>query len=417
MSLQLEKWSALLFARHPDPISLIDEKGNFIVVNEAFSNSYLITPKDFREKTIHDIFPWDKWSTIFTSKDTVSIHEWIAEDRENEIVAFKFTVIACGSVSSENTYFITITNISEQKQKEREFKNISDTLQMIETNSSDFIVIIDNNGIIKYMSTSYSKIFGRSHTDILNHHAFEYVHPDDISALRDRLNESFAGYIYWQPIEFRYLHADGHWVYTDVRATPKETKDGVISQITIFGRDISYRKKMNDLIQHMAYHDSLTGLPNRLFLHERLEQLIEKNEESNQIGVLFIDLDGFKNVNDTMGHSSGDVVLKDMGNRLNQVLAANGFLSRMGGDEFIILLDHIKRAKEAQNLAEKVLSLLKEPFLIDGVKVYLTASIGISLYPKNGDSVEELIRTSDIALYQAKNDGKNRFSFFAIENS
>ncbi len=398
----------MLFARHPEPIVYVDEKGNLIEVNEAFTNHYLKNYMEFRSMKIQEMFPWDEWNSVFTSGDKSSVYEWIKQEPDKGKLALKFTVIPSGEVSSENTYFVIIADVTGLKQLEQEFQHISATLQMIESNSSDLITVLDSNGIVKYASASYSKIFGRSHTEILNHHAFEFVHPDDIPYLRDRLKESFAGYIYWLPIEFRYLHQDGHWVYTDVRATPIETKDG-ISQITLFARDISHRKKLDHLIQHMAYHDSLTGLPNRLFLRERLGQMLERKEETNSISVLFIDLDGFKNVNDTLGHSSGDLLLKEMGNRLNQLLPSNGFLARMGGDEFIILLDLSKNLQETQNFAERVLELFASPFFIEETEVYLTASIGISMYPQNGDSVEELIRTSDIALYKAKNAGKNRY--------
>ncbi len=411
MTKEFESGTGMLFARHPDPIVLVNEKGSLMEVNEAFVNHYLENSKDFRRMKIQEVFQWDKWDSVFTRGDKPSVYEWIKQGPDKDKLFLKLTVIPSGEISTDHTYFIVISDVTDQKQIEQEFQHISATLQMIETNSSDFITVLDINGIVKYASASYSKIFGRSHTEILDHHAFEFVHPDDIPFLQDRLKESFAGYIYWLPIEFRYLHQDGHWVYTDARATPIETKDG-ISQITLFARDISHRKKLDNLIHHMAYHDSLTGLPNRLFLREQLGQMLERKEKTNSVSVLFIDLDGFKNVNDTLGHSSGDLLLKEMGNRLNQLLPPNGFLARMGGDEFIILLDQSKNPQETQIMADRVLQLFESSFFIEETEIYLTASIGISMYPQNGDSVEELIRTSDIALYKAKNAGKNRYMLF-----
>jgi diguanylate cyclase (GGDEF)-like protein/PAS domain S-box-containing protein len=389
---------------------LIDHTGNCLKINAAFAVQFNLPVEAVVDRPITTVLEWVDWQSIW--QEVVQLHTsqeitWL--DGAGRMMTEKITLIPVERDQMVVAVYLIIQDISESKLMEERYRAKSEILDWIEANSSDFIAVVDDQEIIRYASPSYTTIFGRALTEIVNRHALEYVHPDDVPFLRQRLVESLSGEIYWLPIEFRFSHIDGRWIYVDVRATPVKTQNGK-SQITLFLRDISKRKQQAEQINHMAYYDTLTDLPNRHFLRERLEQAL--NHQPDRLGFLFIDLDGFKKVNDTQGHTAGDILLQQVAQRLMNVLPKNGFLARMGGDEFVILLDELQSVADVQQFAQIMLSVIAEPFLIYDQTVQLTTSIGISLYPEHGHSAEELIRTADVALYQAKNKGKNSYSMY-----
>lgn len=187
--------------------------------------------------------------------------------------------------------------------------------------------------------------------------------------------------------------------------TLRDEKGNVTNYIGMF-KDITERKQTEDKLKYLAHYDSLTGLPNRALLQDMLQDVTDGCGRSGErLGVLFIDLDRFKSVNDSMGHDAGDKVLRQMGERLKRAVRAEHIVSRLGGDEFIVVLRGLKRADEALETARRVTELLERPF--DGAdnEIYMTASIGISLYPDHGHDLESLMRHADLAMYEAKSQG------------
>ena len=173
------------------------------------------------------------------------------------------------------------------------------------------------------------------------------------------------------------------------------------------------QRQLLDQIEHQAYHDALTGLPNRLLFEDRLEQSIARAKRSGfPFALLFIDLDGFKHVNDTLGHQIGDELLKAVTKRLSGIMRESDTLARMGGDEFAFILNDLRNPPDAVRVAERYLSLFKDPFVIEGHELFITASIGVCLYPNDGEDAETLLRHSDSAMYRAKHLGKNDVQTF-----
>lgn len=185
-------------------------------------------------------------------------------------------------------------------------------------------------------------------------------------------------------------------------------------------RDITERSKTEKQINHLAYHDDLTGLPNRRFFTQNLETLLESSEGNDRLfAIMFLDLDSFKKINDNLGHNNGDTLLKLVAERLRNCCApSNLIVSRMGGDEFTILLQEITGHNDAILVAEEVIKAFEVPFVIEEYEFYITASIGIAFYPHHGTDVKTLMKHADIAMYMAKDAGKNNYSVFkAIKNS
>jgi diguanylate cyclase (GGDEF)-like protein len=201
------------------------------------------------------------------------------------------------------------------------------------------------------------------------------------------------------------------WIYE--RGIATYDAKGQINRLVGAHMDITAKKEQEERITELAYYDVLTRLPNRVFLYEKLEGILENNE-SNEIkgAVLFLDVDDFKFINDTYGHTVGDKVLKEIGYRLDLIMKENLFSCRLGGDEFIIIVEDESDLFKINSLATEVSSIFSSPFFIDGKNFFLTASIGIVLYPLNGAAIEELLKNADTAMYKAKKLGKNQFMFF-----
>lgn len=190
--------------------------------------------------------------------------------------------------------------------------------------------------------------------------------------------------------------------------------------------NISDYKQATEKVRYLAYHDSLTNLPNRYLFNDRLEQAIARAErEKKLLAILFLDLDNFKHINDTLGHRAGDELLKSVAKRLKKDVRVTdsiahlseeyteGLMARVGGDEFLLLLDTIGNIQDPAMVAGRILSMLSEPFTIGGNEVFVTASMGIAVYPFDGNNIDTLLINADVAMYQAKNHGRNSYQYYS----
>ena len=216
-----------------------------------------------------------------------------------------------------------------------------------------------------------------------------------------------------------YTGQKGEDVWVNVKMIPITINHRDIIYLTC--RDISHKKEEEkslqeekDILHRLAHNDTLTGLPNRLFFTERLEQAISMaRRHTRELAILFIDLDRFKPINDSLGHSTGDKVLCEIANRLKDTIRKEDVLARLGGDEFIVLMENLFDKTDAAILAKKILEALNEPVYIDGHVLYVSGSIGISIYPENNGSIHNLLHCADTAMYKAKEEGRNNYQFYS----
>ncbi len=209
---------------------------------------------------------------------------------------------------------------------------------------------------------------------------------------------------------------DGSVRYVNVSGKPMFDEDGRFLGYRGVSRDITDKKLAEERILHQALYDALTDLPNRILAMDRLAQDIRQAERGNrQVAVLFLDLDDFKKINDSLGHDTGDRLLVEVGNRLAEELRGGDTVGRLGGDEFILLLPELRTAEEAGAIADKLLQAISRPFHVEGRDLQISASIGIALCPEDGRDAAELLRKADAAMYQAKADGRNALAFFTEE--
>lgn len=198
----------------------------------------------------------------------------------------------------------------------------------------------------------------------------------------------------------------------DSAAPIRDRTETVIGGVLVF-HDISKRRNLIKELTHRADHDDLTGLPNRLYFNECLNQALARaKRKQRMLAVMFLDLDRFKLINDTMGHNFGDLLLNDVAERMRQTLREGDTIARQGGDEFLVLLPEIRDEQEAVFVSERILGVFTHPILLDGNEVYISTSIGISIYPNDGKDIDTLVKKADTAMYYAKEQGKNNYQFF-----
>jgi diguanylate cyclase (GGDEF)-like protein/PAS domain S-box-containing protein len=243
---------------------------------------------------------------------------------------------------------------------------------------------------------------------------FQRVHPEDRPAMEVALRAHLAGETEHFEYEFRMRSADGSYRWMLSRGMAARDRDDRALRLTGSQTDVTERKLAELQLVHDALHDSLTGLPNRVLFHDRLEQVMRRELRrgpATAAAVLFLDLDRFKIVNDSLGHLHGDQLLIEVAQRLQRTLRPADSVARLGGDEFTILLEDLADYLEAEGVADRVLALFTAPFSADGREIYLSASIGIAMVPA-GATAEEVIRDADAAMYRAKSEGKGRHALF-----
>jgi diguanylate cyclase (GGDEF)-like protein/PAS domain S-box-containing protein len=223
------------------------------------------------------------------------------------------------------------------------------------------------------------------------------------------------------------LDTKGHWqgeicnrrkngeIYVEwLTINAVKDKAGKVTNYVAVFTDFTTRKAAEEHIRFLAQHDALTGLPNRTLLRERLLRgIAHAQRNGTKLAVIFLDLNGFKQINDSLGHEAGDAALRVVGERLAGSVRAEDTVSRLGGDEFVLVLEDLVTAENVPAVVGKIVDVLAEPMLLAGNEMQIATSIGISLYPDDGDDPEALLRNADAAMYRAKDQGRNTFCFFA----
>jgi len=336
----------------------------------------------------------------------------------------------------------TINNALQKREMEKSFARLRKQLErserlhrfMIES-SPDIIFIVDKAGMFMFVNDRAEDLLGYRKDELIGEHYSVVMDPDSIGKAELYFSERRSS--------SRAARMDEVWLVCKGGFGPKGERRRIAIELTAMGvyenesfnqigqkqpeefsgtyvvaRDITDRLASQKLIHYQAYHDLLTGLPNRALFLDRLTNAISTARRSKErLAVMFLDLDRFKIVNDNLGHDTGDMLLKMVAERLSQCLRESDTLARLGGDEFIVLLPQVDSVATAQKVANKIVSAIKAPFEIDQHELYITASVGIALYPEDGIDAETLIKNADIAMYHTKDQGKNGFNIFTKELS
>jgi diguanylate cyclase (GGDEF)-like protein/PAS domain S-box-containing protein len=288
-----------------------------------------------------------------------------------------------------------LREVASSRRNEQRFRSLVQ-------NASDVILICAGGGAIAYSTPAAQADWGYGETELLGQPLLEFVHPADQPTFRELWQQASDLPGSDRRTELRLRDAGGDWRHAEmilINLLPEEGVEGIVATI----RDITARKAFEQQLTHQAFYDSLTGLPNRALFEDRLAQAMDRaSRRQGQVALLFVDLDNFKLVNDSLGHHLGDVLLAEAAMRLRAGVRVEDTVARLGGDEFIILLHLVTAEADALVMAERVAQQFARPFTLDGREVVVTASVGIALDARGHEAAETLLRNADLAMYRAK---------------
>jgi diguanylate cyclase (GGDEF)-like protein/PAS domain S-box-containing protein len=299
----------------------------------------------------------------------------------------------------------------------RASKKREELFQVVTENAADMIALVDMKGHRLYNSPAYKRILGYSTAELGETSSYEQIHPDDRFPVMEAAREARSTGV-GKKLNYRIRHKDGTWRVLESLAGTIRDEKGEVAKLVIVSRDITDRRRAEELAEHNSFHDGLTGLPNRRLFLDRLHNLFERTKRNpdRRYAVLFVDLDGFKIFNDTMGPALGDQVIIEMGRRLDSCLREedtvsrsaeaagewNAILSRMGGDEFSVLLEGITDSSDALRVSQRILSAIATPVAAEGREVRASASVGIALSTATHRRAEESLQEANVAMRRAK---------------
>ncbi|AIF65243.1 hypothetical protein GZ22_00285 [Terribacillus saccharophilus] len=316
-------------------------------------------------------------------------------------------VIGCSVDITDRKEAASLLDNSDRRNSEEALRQSEARYRLIAENMTDLLCIIDWDGYFKYASPSHVTVLGFPAVAYEGKYAGDFMHIDDRRKVREQLDEMVAtqkGTV----LKFRFKNIRGDWIWLEGKANPIFDENGVFNHFLVVSRDITERLELEEKLTYMAYHDTLTGLPNRRLFKEKLDQALEEAKQTkNKVAVMYLDLDNFKYINDTLGHDVGDELLNQFAQRVKECLRNEDVLSRQGGDEFTILLPGIEEEQDAIRIADNIRASFQRAWNIGRNLFKTTSSIGIAFYPAHGKKGYELMRSADTALYQAKKDGKN----------
>jgi len=405
----------------PQPIFFKDAEGHYLGVNAAWEKFFGIPRKQFIGKSVFDLYPDDQaLATRHHARDQELFGRPGSQSYEAAIVAADgevhhtiYNKATFNKPDGSVTGLIgTITDVSGLKEAEAALRKSEERFRDLTELSSDWYWEQDADFRFTEISSNVRKVgldvdenIGKARWDI------ETVRMTEEE--RQAQKQLMEAHQPFQNLVYQRSDANGNLHTISVSGRPIFDEEGRFTGYRGTGKDITEQKKVEDQIRHMAHHDALTGLPNRVLLHDRIGQAIAQARRDGRVAALLvIDLDRFKNVNDSLGHQVGDGLLRTVAERLVACVRGTDTVARMGGDEFVVVLAELRQAEDAGQVAQKILAALPQPVNIDGHELRVTTSIGICVHPHDGEDAETLMRNADAAMYHAKQTGRNNFQFF-----
>ena len=310
-------------------------------------------------------------------------------------------------------YLASLRDISERKQMEEALRDSEERYRTILEEIEEGYYELNLAGDVTFVNKAACHQLGRSEKELSGMNYRQYVAKEDIKSVYRVWNKVYRTGEPLQSHPFAIIRKDGTQVFLESSVALLRNKQGRIIGFRSVSRDVTERKKFEQKLADMATHDSLTGLPNRTLLKDRLTMGLALSQRSgNRLAVFMLDLDKFKVINDTMGHDVGDQLLKSVGERLSGVTRKSDTVARIGGDEFALVLPQVSQPTDAAKLAQRVLDIFRKPFIFSDHRLNVTTSIGIAIYPEDGGNIESLLKNADIAMYWAKEQGRDIYKFY-----
>ncbi len=401
-----------LFDQAPEGVFIADLDGRITDVNDAGRRMLGYAGDETVGRSIIDLLPTADAERFRRGKAALmnggtQVGEWslLCSDRSYLPVEISSAILRDGRWQS------FVRDITRRKRLEAELRQAA----IVFNGTTEAILITDAHAQVVAVNAAFTAISGYAPDEVMGRNPrFQQSGRHDAAfyeAMWAALNQTGK----WQgEIWNRRKRGDIYPAWMNLSAV--KDQEGRVTHYVSLLSDISAMKEVADRLDHLAHHDPLTGLPNRLLFTATLEHALERARRHRQlVALLFLDLDRFKVINDSLGHPAGDQLLVEVGRRLQRAIRAEDVVARVGGDEFVIVLEDLAAAEGAAQLARKVLAAVAEPVLLEGKEIVTTTSIGIALYPANGTTAMEITRAADAAMYRAKERGRQTFEFYTAE--
>lgn len=410
------RWLSRVVEQVGEGVCVFDNRQRIIFANRAWASMHGYVPEDLVGQQHHLFHTEEQLLSEITHVDSevmesgkITGEVWHArKDGTPFLTEMTVTLLTeeTGRIIGQIAF---ARDISERKEADRLLRESEAKFRVLAENSISSIMVFRGDQMI-YANPATERITGGTREEILGKGFWEMVHPEHRDEVKRKAQLLLSGEATSLRAEFKIVTSQGAERWVDFSAGAMEL-DGKSSALgTAF--DITDRKGSEDRLDHLAHYDFLTGLPNRLLFYERLADALHgASNLGASAGLLFIDLDRFKDVNDTLGHDMGDLVLQGVSRRVLKCIGPRGMAARTGSDEFAVLLRALEGPHEAEAAAQKLLEELARPFTVAGHEVHITASVGICLYPSDGTDLETLMRNADIAMYRAKAFGGRTYHF------
>jgi diguanylate cyclase (GGDEF)-like protein/PAS domain S-box-containing protein len=398
---------------------LVHYLGKHVFANPRLLKMLGYTLEEFRRTSMEDIVRSDEYQKVYAhykarlaGQSVPNVYETVLQTKDGFSIPVELTSTTT-VWEGQPAGLVLFQDITDRQHAIGQMHKLSKAVEQ----TADAVIITDPKGVIEYVNAAFEHTTGYGRDEVIGQT------PSLIKS--DRQKPEFYKNL-WQTIlagevyneVFVNRRKDGSLYYEEKTITPLKDNEGRITHFVSTGKDITERMHIQERLQYMTQHDALTDLPNRVLLFDRLMQALVRARRHNRLlAVLFIDLDRFKNINDTLGHEAGDQLLQQLSARLRRCVREDDTVARFGGDEFVILLDDVILESDINDMAKKVLEELVPPFNIGSQQLYISASIGISLYPNDGQDSSELLKNADVAMYRAKERGKNTYQFYSADMS
>ncbi|WP_458120471.1 diguanylate cyclase domain-containing protein [Paenibacillus sp. Z6-24] len=409
----------------PEFIVLKDGQGCWLVCNKLVMDIYDLELEDYLNRTDLEIARYrPQYTEIFEYNHQTDEQVWtkgspllveksfVTPDGVHRIWEVMKTPIF-DEYGNRHRLVIVSRDVTERKKAEEALLTSQEQYRLIAENMSDVITMMTPERQLQYVSPSLESMLGHSPEQFYQQERFSMLHPEDFERFIASFEKTVADRSTNIKEECRYRHASGHYLWFEMNMTYVARSGEDTDYVLIVSRNIMERKNHEQQLRSLAYMDPLTGVPNRRYLMNQMHQDMQTTTENGALlGILYLDIDRFKEVNDTLGHEAGDELLVQMVERISGELGPMDTIARIGGDEFVVILPLIATRSCIAELANRICGHLQQPWTLQSQPVMTGSSIGVSVYPQDGVKAEELLRYADRALYTAKRYGRGQVCFY-----
>ncbi|WP_194287235.1 PAS domain S-box protein [Gracilibacillus oryzae] len=404
-----------LFRDNPEAIISFDLNGTILNCNPETKKLLGYTPVELKGREIMSVLDDDSFDELkrmvngaFYRK--MKLHRLTVRHKNGNLVPVSVKVSPIMINKQVEGIYTIFQDLSEQLESERRLYESEERFRVIAENANDLITLLNHQGKIVYASPSYRRIVGFDEQEYVNKIFLYHIHPDD----REDFNQIVTSSIQERKpftIETRHFTNSGTYIWLESKGTPVFNENHQFKHMVVLSRDITVQKDYHEKLKYDAMHDHLTGLPNRRLFQVHLAEALNSNAD---LGLLMLDIDDFKSVNDTYGHDIGDAVIVEFGHRIQSLLTNKDIIARLGGDEFIILVAD-KSLHGLEQLAEQIKAHMEHGWHQIAENLKVTTSIGIAMKQKRYESSFALMKKADLALYATKKGGKDGYHIYSKE--